>query len=153
MNSNDLILPVAICIVAAIILIYFITLRGPIRKITLTNPDGSVVNVSVEVADNPVTRMKGLMGRDSLGADDGMLFIFDTPGMYAFWMLNTTIPLDAIFIAENGSVVDVIQMTPCGLNPANCTQYAPTQPALYVLEVNQGFSLKHGIVVGSKANP
>jgi uncharacterized membrane protein (UPF0127 family) len=105
------------------------------------------------VAGNPITRMKGLMGRDSLGADEGMLFIFDTPGMYAFWMLNTTIPLDAIFIAQNGSVVDIIQMAPCGINPLNCPQYAPKAPALYVLEVNQGFAASHGIVIGSKANP
>ncbi len=153
MNSNDLVIPVAICIVVAILVVYFLTARGPIRKITLTNPDGSNVTVSVEIADNPFTRAKGLMGRDTLGEKEGMLFIFDKPGIYPFWMLNTTIPLDAVFINEDGDVVDVIQMEPCGLNPANCPAYKSIAPALFVLEVNRGFTTRNGIVVGSKANP
>jgi uncharacterized membrane protein (UPF0127 family) len=153
MNSQDLVVPVAICIVAAIIVVYFLLVRGPTRKVTVTNPDGSEVSVSVEIADNPFTRAKGLMGTDTLGDDDGMLFIFDQPGIYSFWMLNTTIPLDAIFINEDGDVVDIIQMEPCGINPFNCPAYKPQAPALFVLEVNKGFSKRHGIVVGSKASP
>jgi len=153
MSADDLIIPVAVCVVVGILLAYFIVMKGPMRKLTISNPDGSKADVSVEIADNPVTRAKGLMGRDALPADEGMLFIFDQPGVHQFWMLNTSIPLDAIFMDEDGNVVDVVQMEPCGLLPSNCPRYAPKAPALFVLEVNQGFSIRHGVVVGSRASP
>ncbi len=138
---------------ALLVLLYFILARGPVRKVTFTNANGSEVSVSAEVADNPFTRTKGLMGRSSLGEDEGMLFVFDKPGIHSFWMLNTTIPLDAIHISENGTVVDILQMEPCGLNVTNCPSYKPAKPAKYVLEVNKGFAARHGIVIGSMMNP
>lgn len=147
MRSEDVAVLLA-CAVVAILILYFIAARGAARKITIANPDGSEVSVSVELADNPVTRAKGLMGRSSLASEEGMLFVFDKPGIYSFWMRNTSIPLDAIHIAENGSVVDIIRMEPCGWNLTNCPQYTGKAPAKYVLEVNQGFAKRHGIVIG-----
>lgn len=117
-------------------------------KIAITNPDGSLVEISAEIADNMATRMKGLMGRKSMDEDAGMLFVFGTSGRHAFWMFNTSIALDAIFIDENGSVVDIIQMEPCGLNAPACPTYTPKADSKYVLEVNQGFSERHGITIG-----
>jgi len=116
-------------------------------KISITNPGDSGVEISVEIADNSVTRAKGLMGRASLGEYDGMLFVFGSSARHSFWMFNTSIALDAVFIAENGTVVDILQMAPCGINPANCTGYMPKADAKYVLEVNRGFSERHGIVI------
>lgn len=133
---------------ALLVLLYFILARGPVRKVTFVNASGSEVSVSAEVADNPFTRTKGLMGRSSLGEDEGMLFVFDKPGIHSFWMLNTTIQLDAIHISENGTVVDVIQMEPCGLNVMNCPSYKPAKPAKYVLEVNKGFAKRHNLAIG-----
>lgn len=142
---------VAAAIVAAILLIYFLAARGPARRMGLTGSDGSEVSVDVEVADNPVTRAKGLMGRASLGWNDGMLFVFDTPGIYGFWMFNTTIPLEGIFIGENGTVAEILPLEPCGLNVTNCPMYRPKSPAKYVLEVNRGFCARHRIAPGSRA--
>jgi len=147
MRPNEVALA-ALALLALIIIFYFITARGPVKKISITNADGSTVSVSVEIANNTATRMKGLMGRKSLGAEEGMLFVFDRPGKHSFWMMNTTIPLDAIFIAENGSVVDIIAMQPCGWNVTNCPTYAPKTEAKYVLEVNPGFAARNRIVVG-----
>ncbi|MCI0559378.1 MAG: DUF192 domain-containing protein, partial [Nitrososphaera sp.] len=114
----------------------------------LINSEGNEIAVYAEIANNTVTRAKGLMGRTSLAENEGMLFIFDKPAYYGFWMLNTTIPLDAIHIAENGTVVDVIKMQPCGLNVTKCPTYPPREKSKYVLEVNQGFSEKNKITIG-----
>ncbi|MDD5340595.1 MAG: DUF192 domain-containing protein [Candidatus ainarchaeum sp.] len=148
MRSEDVAALLVIGIVAAILIFYFLSARGPSRQVTIANPDGSKASVSAEVADNPFTRAKGLMGRASLGEDEGMLFVFGSPGNHSFWMFNTTIPLDGIFIAENGTIVDVVPMQPCGLNVTNCPSYVAKAPAKYVLEANQGFAKRHGIVIG-----
>ena len=144
MRTNE----VAVIAVAAILIIlifFFITAKGEKKRITLINADGARFPIDVEVANNSLTRAKGLMGRSSLGESEGMLFIFDKSGIYPFWMLNTTIPLDAIHIADDGSIVDIIEMEPCGLNITRCRLYTPKAEARYVLEVNQGFSRKHKI--------
>lgn len=140
------ILLAAILLIA--LLLYFAAVKGERKRITLINADGSEVPVEVEIANSTATRMKGLMGRQSLGENDGMLFVFDQPGIYSFWMLNTTIPLEAIHIAENGTVADIIEMEPCGLNITSCKTYPPRAPARYVLEVNQDFSKRHGVEIG-----
>jgi hypothetical protein len=130
--------------------VYFIQVKGDKKRLTFSYPE---MSVTVEVADNPITRAKGLMGRSELGDAYGMLFVFDKMGKYPFWMLNTTIPLDAVYLSEDGTVVDILQMEPCGLNITQCRQYVPQAEARYVLEVNQGFSKKHGIEIGkSKAD-
>ena len=147
MKSSEMIAIAALAIVV-ILIFYFIIAKGPTRKITISNPDGSSVSVDAEIANNTATRAKGLMGRKSLGENEGMLFVFDSSGTHAFWMFNTSIALDAIFMDENGTVVDILQMEPCGLNPASCPHYTPKADAKYVLEVNQGFAERHGITVG-----
>lgn len=119
------------------------------EEIVLTNAQGKELRLEVEVAGNPVSRAKGLMGRNSLGEHQGMLFVFDKPGKHSFWMFNTTLALDAVYIAEDGRVVDVIEMEPCGLNITNCPSYVPKTEALWVLEVNQGFSRKNKIIAGN----
>jgi uncharacterized protein len=146
MNTYEIIAVVAI-IILLVLAIYFVTAKGDRRKVTITNADGSSVVVDAEIANTTATRAKGLMGRSSLGETEGMLFVFDKPGVYPFWMFNTTIPLEAIHVSENGTVVDIIEMEPCGITA--CKLYPPKAPALYVLEVNQNFSQKHGVQVGS----
>jgi uncharacterized protein len=148
MRSEDVAALLVIGIVAAILIFYFLSARGTVKKVTISNPDGSETSVSAEVADNPFTRAKGLMGRTSLGEGEGMLFVFDRQDTYSFWMFNTTIPLDGIFIAENGTIVDVVPMQPCGLNVTRCPSYVAKAPAKYVLEANQGFAKRHGIAIG-----
>jgi len=74
------------------------------------------------------------MNRESLPQDAGMLFVFDTPGSYGFWMKNTLIPLDIIRLDQNFVVVDTATMTPCTADP--CPSYNHRGLALYVLEIN-----------------
>ena len=142
---------IAVILVAAFVVLlvfYFATAKGERKKISIINPEGFKVSVDVELADNLTTRAKGLMGRKSLGEYEGMLFVFDELGFHSFWMVNTTIPLDAIFIDENGTVVDIIKMEPCSL--LNCQLHTPKEKAKYVLEVNKGFSQRHKIEEGSR---
>ncbi len=141
---------IAIILFFSIILVFaYLQLAGKKDQVELVNEDGSKVTVDVEVADTMLKKARGLMFRGSLDENSGMLFTFDRPGVYSFWMVNTTIPLDAIFIAPDGSIVDIISMEPCGL--INCPLYTPKAPAQYVLEVNKGFSQKHGIKAGSSS--
>ncbi|MDD5172507.1 MAG: DUF192 domain-containing protein [Candidatus ainarchaeum sp.] len=147
MKSSEMIAIAAIAIVV-ILIFYFIIAKGPTKKLTITNPDASSVSVDAEIADNMTTRAKGLMGRKSLGENEGMLFVFDSAGRHSFWMVNTSISLDGIFIDSNGTVVDIIAMEPCGLNILNCPRYTPKADAKYVLEVNQGFAEKNKIAIG-----
>lgn len=107
------------------------------------------VRVSVEVADNEASRRKGLGERDSLGENEGMLFVFDKDSSPVFWMKDTLIPLDIIWIDEL-KVVGIDKNVPPEPGKADSflTRYYPPVPVDYVLEVNSGFSDKHGIGVG-----
>lgn len=91
----------------------------------------------VELADTAAEREQGLMNRQELAPDAGMLFIFPQEDFYNFWMKDTLMPLDIIWLDENKKIVAINKNAPpCQTN--NCPQYSPEAPALYVLEVNAG---------------
>lgn len=106
--------------------------------------DGTVV--TAEVAASPVDRAVGLMYRDGLGDSEGMLFVFDTEGSYAFWMKNVGFPIDILWLDSGMKVVDIETAEPCN---EVCPSYVPDSPARYVLEVPAGFAAAHGISAGS----
>ncbi|MEM2760989.1 MAG: DUF192 domain-containing protein [Nitrososphaerales archaeon] len=113
-----------------------------VRKITI---DG--VPLIVEVADDSEKTARGLMYRDHLPEDRGMLFIFEREHRYQFWMMNMKINLDIIWLDSNGKVVHIVEdAKPCidEGHTSLCT-YNPDEPAKYVLEVNAGFVQKYGI--------
>ena len=87
----------------------------------------------VEIADDHKERRQGLMFRESLADDAGMLFVFDETKIYPFWMKNTLIPLHIIWISEDLQVVDVQYAVPC--KQEDCPQYVPKEMAKYVLEI------------------
>ena len=91
--------------------------------------------ISVEVADTVVAMSRGLMYREELCENCGMLFVFNEEREHSFWMKNTLIPLDIIFINASGYIVDVLSADPCDVDP--CPHYVPSAKAKYVLEVNQ----------------
>jgi uncharacterized protein len=110
-------------------------------------PDGYVVQV--EVAANDDTRAQGLMYRDRVREGSGMLFFFNTSEIYPFWMKNTIIPLDMIWIAEDQKVVDVkAGVPPCQADP--CPSYPPSGKARYVLELGSGVAAQHRVTPGSQ---
>ena len=109
-------------------------------------PDGFMVDL--ELALTPEEISTGLMFRPSLPENRGMLFLFDQPRLPAFWMKNTLIPLDLVFLDGTGAVVDVIaDVQPCAADP--CPNYPPSSPALAVLEIGAGVAAAHGLEVGS----
>ena len=113
-----------------------------VRKITIDN-----VMLNVEIADDSEKIQRGLMYRDMLPENQGMLFIFDEERKYQFWMMNMKINLDMIWLDSNGKVVHIVEdAAPCidSAHTSQCT-YNPDEPAKYVLEVNSGFVKKHGI--------
>ena len=107
------------------------------------------IKINVEIADDASTRAQGLMFRKELDENAGMLFVFDDENYYPFWMKNTLIPLDIIFIGKNMEIVEIKNAKPCKEDP--CTLYSPSKPAKYVLEVNGGFTARNSIKVGNKA--
>jgi hypothetical protein len=92
---------------------------------------------SVEVADNDEERARGLMFRDQLAADHGMLFIHETEEPQSYWMKNTKIPLDIIYFDHAHKMVSVAHAPPCSLGD-KCPPFPSEGPALYVLELNAG---------------
>ena len=143
--------PIEIAIVVLVVLVtiavsYFASSRN-VKFVTVKVGNAAV---RAEVADNAFKKMRGLMFRKSLGENDGMIFPFDSEDYYGFWMMNTSIPLDLIWINAGKQVVYIQNdAQPCTI--ASCPVYKPDAPAKYVLEVNAGFSKDHNIKVGTKA--
>ena len=110
----------------------------------LTSP--SPIMVNVEVADNDEERMQGLMYRYSMEENNGMLFIFPEEQPRAFWMKNTFISLDIIYINADKEIVSIQKYT----QPKSTYSLPSEKPAQYVLEVNAGFCDKYNIRPGDK---
>lgn len=109
------------------------------------------VSISVEIADSPQERQRGLMDRESLASRHGMLFVYGEEQELSFWMKNTSIPLDIIFIDERGVVINVAHAkVPANTSSDGYRQYESTEPAKYVIEVNRGFVNTSGVVPGTR---
>jgi uncharacterized membrane protein (UPF0127 family) len=102
-------------------------------------------NMQVEVALTPQEHAIGLMNRSSMGANEGMLFVFERAGVQCFWMKNTLIPLAVAFVTDDGTVVNLDEMKPQTLD-SHCS----AQPVRYVLEMNAGWFKKKGVKPGQK---
>jgi uncharacterized protein len=110
-------------------------------------PDGFVVDV--EVANTDELRAQGLMYRDRLPAGKGMIFFFAQDGVYPFWMKNTMIPLDMIWVDAAHRVAHVkSNVPPCRVDP--CPSYDPEVPARYVVELAGGEAGKHALKAGDQ---
>lgn len=110
---------------------------------TIVNTLGERIPVQVEIADTEAERQTGLSGRTTLAEDAGMLFIFDQEQPLSFWMKDTLIPLSIAYISADGRIVDIQDMQPLDETP-----HPSAEPALYALEVNQGFFAERGVAVG-----
>lgn len=115
--------------------------------VVLTGENGAV-SVHVEVARTHQELSRGLMWRDRLGAYEGMLFVFDEPSDRTFWMKNTPLSLDILFIDDRGRIANIAEST----TPYSETPIRSAQPVRYVLEVNAGFTRRHGIHAGARAD-
>jgi uncharacterized protein len=103
--------------------------------------------VVAEVASTNEEREKGLMYRDAVPDGTGMLFVFPDNQVRSFWMANTYVPLDLAYMDPSFKIVDIVQMAPLVTDT-----YPSDAPAMYALEVRQGWLAAHGIEVGAQAN-
>ena len=103
--------------------------------------------LKVEISDSEEERARGLMFRESLAENEGMLFDFKKSGNYSFWMKNTKIPLSIAFLSESGQVLSIQNM-----EPGDVTHRHSSPPSTrYALEVNQGWFEQQGVKVGDTA--
>jgi uncharacterized protein len=100
--------------------------------------------VSAEVADNMRTRSDGLMMRNKMAPNQGMLFVFEKSEPHCFWMRNTLLPLSIAFIDDNGVIVNIADMKPQS-DDSHCSK----KPVRYALEMNQGWFASKGIKADS----
>ena len=122
----------------------------------LNTPDEKITEVcikdrcfNVEIADSHTERTKGLMFREELAQESGMLFIFDRSDIHPFWMKNTYISLDMIWIDDNHEVVWIAEnILPCSIDP--CPVIEPQASSHFVLELNAGKAKKLNLTLGDE---
>ncbi|MED5369733.1 MAG: DUF192 domain-containing protein [Myxococcota bacterium] len=116
------------------------------KKSTLPTQEIQVaeLEIEVEIADDPAERHQGLMYRQKLDKDAGMLFVYPEASPRSFWMENTSIPLSIAFMDETGRVLNIEDMT-----PYDRSSVPSAGPAMYALEMNQGWFKAHQVGVGS----
>jgi hypothetical protein len=116
---------------------------GP--AVAIDAPDGAArATVRVEIADSQGKREFGLMYREHLDEDAGMIFIFANPSHLSFWMKHTEIPLDMIFAGADRKIVGIVE----NATPLSENSLGPDGDSQYVLEVNGGFCKRHGVKAG-----
>ena len=101
--------------------------------------------IQAEVADNFVSRMTGLMHRTTMGANEGMLFVFEDASIQCMWMKNTLLPLSVAYLADDGTIVNIADMKPHS-EESHCAK----APVRFALEMNQGWFASRGLKPGSK---
>jgi uncharacterized membrane protein (UPF0127 family) len=114
--------------------------------VILTPPDGATARVAVEVVRSRPKIRRGLMYRQHLPANQGMLFLMRREMVHTFWMKNTLIPLDMLFISSDMVVAGVVENT----EPRTTGQRFVDKPSRYVLEVNGGWAAAHNVAAGAK---
>jgi hypothetical protein len=118
-------------------------------ELTFTDSLGVLkIKIDLEIADNDYERQLGLMNRKEMKENEGMFFIFPVQQLQSFWMRNTLISLDMMFVNDQKEIVTIHKDTKI----LSDTSYPSTQPALYVVEVLAGFAERHNIQVGDKIN-
>ena len=107
------------------------------------------LEINVEIAATQAEREHGLMYRGELDTKQGMLFIYNDLGQRSVWMKNTLIPLDVLFLAEDGSILSMIDnLPPCKQDP--CTVYDSNAEAKFMLELTAGFIKQNHLKIGQK---
>ncbi|MGH6610299.1 MAG: DUF192 domain-containing protein [Burkholderiaceae bacterium] len=119
--------------------------QAPQPTLPTTRLSTGIHVITAEVANTPQSRMIGLMMRESLKPNHGMVFVFEDKSQHCFWMRNTLLPLSIAFIDDDGTIVNIENMTPKS-EAAVC----PKSPVRYALEMEQGWFTKRGVKAGQK---
>ena len=156
-NKNKLIGVFVICITLLILIItnYFLPtkdlpLQEKVAIVTFFPSNNSSVSITCEIASTLKELSEGLMNRQEFPEDKGMLFIYEIPQNRSFWMKNTLVPLDIIFLDETGVVINIesADVEP-DVSDKDLTRYYSLRPAQFVVEINQGLSTLYGIDEGT----
>lgn len=116
--------------------------------VSITLPGGTLIHA--EIADTARKRAEGLMHREHLAKDRGMLFTFDQAQPWTFWMKNTKIPLDIVWMNDKKQIIHIESNVPiCTRTDDGCRQYQPNEPALYVLELGGGMAEHYKLQKGA----
>jgi uncharacterized membrane protein (UPF0127 family) len=117
----------------------------PTRPLTL--PGGQVIRVETMISRFDLLR--GMMFRTSLAPDRGMLFVHPQPGSYSYFMYQTLIPLDMVWLDSHRNIVEIVENAqPCKTQASKCAQYGGKQISAYVLEIAGGMAKKYGLEIG-----
>lgn len=140
-------------IVLGLLVFVFARGAGVFFDVTKLNEGMALVDfgkaeVEMEVSDDKVERKNGLMNREVL--EGGMIFVFENEGLYSFWMKNTLIPLDMIWLNEEYEVLEIVSAEPCEVE--KCPTFGGNEISRYVIELNAGFAEEHEIKVGDKVD-
>ncbi len=119
--------------------------EGPQPRLPVVELTAGMYVIQAEVAQTMNEQSIGLMYRRTMGVNEGMLFIYDSPQIRCFWMRNTPLPLTIAFIADDGSIVNLKDM-----QPETEKSHCATKPVRYALEMNQGWFEKRGLKSGFK---
>jgi uncharacterized protein len=130
----------------AIVLAFALGCAADGPSATIHRADGSTVSVALEVMNTPAGRERGMMYRTSNPEDHGMLFVFPEETVHPFWMKNTLISLDMLFIAADGRIVGI---HPDAV-PLSTHSLSVGKPSLYVLEVNGGWAARNNVREGDR---
>ena len=133
--------------VPVVFFLLFGCLAPALRTTTVTIDD---IQIIAWIADTQTARETGLMGMQNINENEGMLFVYEVPGAYSFWMKNTLMPLDVIFVSNNMKIISIQNMEPCITEP--CRIYPPPSDILYAIEVKGGFAERNNIEVGQIVN-
>lgn len=118
---------------------------GPQPRLPAVEIAAGIHLIKAEVAADNATRMRGLMFRERLGPNEGMLFVFEEKARQCFWMRNTLIALSIAFIDDDGSVANIADM-----QPRSDDSHCSARPVRYALEMEQGWFAKRGVAAGSR---
>lgn len=115
-----------------------------LTKFPAINLNAGMHIIKAEVAANDAQRQQGLMFREKMGSNEGMVFLFGAPATVCMWMKNTLIPLSVAFLDENGKIINIEDM-----QPQTTDSHCAKKPAVYALEMNLGWFQKRNIKPGS----
>jgi uncharacterized protein len=132
-------------VLAAALLFFTVSAAGAEAALRTTQVKVGAHALRVEIAATAEQRQRGLMFREKMGRDEGMLFIYDEPAYQAMWMKNTLIPLSVAFLDPQGTILNILDMEPHSLDTR-----MSAGPALYAIETNKGWFAQKGIKAGDR---
>jgi uncharacterized membrane protein (UPF0127 family) len=117
----------------------------PQSRLPVVRLQAGIHVISAELAETDRARELGLMGRETLGPNEGMLFVFERKAVHCFWMRNTPLPLSIAFLDDDGRIVDIARMA-----PHSDDSHCPSRAVRFALEMEQGWFARHGIAPGAR---